>query len=97
MKTTDKQKRALWAQRIKEWKATSKSGAGWCRENSYPYGTFLYWVHKLKEADQPVSFVELQDSKRQGISIEYAGFTIRLEHDFCHVTFKKLIALLKLC
>lgn len=45
----DEEKRLLWQERIKDYRASKLSAPAWCQQNQVNIHTFRYWVNKLNK------------------------------------------------
>jgi transposase-like protein len=89
-------KRAQWNERIKQWEASGKSIAAWCRERAVNENQFYYWRSRLAQPTKP-TFVELQesDSTNTGIRVELKDTRICLSRSFDSDTLRRLLAVLR--
>ena len=75
--------RAKWEARFFQYKTSGFSAARWCKNNQISPSTFQYWKIRLKEASLDASsFIELADPQDTGITLEFQGIRILLEHGF---------------
>jgi hypothetical protein len=77
-----------WSEKIQKQIASGKSVAAWCREESIPYNTFLYWHKRLQKTNSPEdqvkrsSFVECPQDSEVWIEILLEGAKLTLSRNF---------------
>lgn len=49
------EKRHLWQELIKDYRASQLSAKDWCQQNQVKISTLRYWVTKLNKENQPTS------------------------------------------
>ena len=89
-------KHTRWNERIKQWEASGKSVAGWCREHAVNENQFYYWRSRLAELANP-KFIELQEpeGKATGVAVELKDARVHLSRGFDIGTFQRLLAVLR--
>jgi len=55
-----KDRRGHWAKTIAEQEESGLSVPGFCRENGVCAGSFYHWRRRLRTADQPVRFAQVE-------------------------------------
>jgi len=94
-------KKAEWAERIENWRASGQSITAWCRENNVTYFSFLYWRKRLDpswkaEKEKQASFVQLTDeSTDTGIAVSVGSCSIRLSRGFDEASLAKCVDVLR--
>jgi hypothetical protein len=91
-----------WLVLINQWKASSKSGAAWCREQALNYKSFCYWrvrFHgkKVRNKAARQQFLELTDhvTIQPGLEIRIRGFSLVVQKDFNPYTLKSCLQVLE--
>lgn len=52
---TRKERRAYWAERVAEFRASGQSVAAWCREREIKHHQLRYWLRRLSELGESES------------------------------------------
>ncbi len=93
-----------WKEKILNQQESGLSIASWCRQNNIVVHTFYYWRDKffLKTALNRSDFAEIPNEKKteisnqkSGITIEYRGFHISVDHQFNSSVLKQCVQILK--
>lgn len=77
-----------WSEKIQRQAASGKAIAGWCREESISYNTFMYWRTRLRKPtplqDQVKrsSFIECPQACEPWIEITLEGAKLTLSKNF---------------
>jgi hypothetical protein len=91
------EKRAEWAENIRQQRNSGLNATSWCRKNQIPHSTFVYWKDclssktpmrrsRIKPIDAPVT---------AKISIEYQGVCIHFDEIFDFAALKNYLSALR--
>ncbi len=84
MNNTRKEKRAWWANHIKDWKASGKTQSSYCRQHRTKPHQLIYWrqvfAPQSEQAPASSGFIPVQVAPSQPRS---QGLTVRLSNGVC--------------
>ena len=97
MAKASQEKRLEWEERIRQQRESGLSIGKWCQQNQIVPRHFYYWRDRLSPKPElnRSSFIELSQTKRPGICIEYHGLRIHLDKHFDPLMLKRCLAVLK--
>jgi hypothetical protein len=102
MASASREVKQQWKDDIFKQRSSGLSIAAWCRQNEVRTHIFYYWQGKLFPKT-PLSRSEFTEIKRGnnepglGITLEYQGFSIRLDQHFDSSTLRRCLEVLKQC
>jgi hypothetical protein len=102
MTSVSEEVKQQWKDNIFKQRSSGLSIAAWCRYNEVRTHIFYYWQGKLfpKIPLSRSEFTEIECGNHEsglGITLEYQGFSIRLDQHFDASTLRRCLEVLKQC
>ena len=86
---------ADWQKEIEEQRSSGLSMSQWCKQHNFRIHQFYYWHEKLYKQLDRKEFIEVVDTKKEGLCIEKDGFCIHVTKQFDTDLLKQCLLVLR--